>query len=102
MKKLTGLDKKLVPLFDEDLKANIDGMPTFRHCFKMALGQGQPKTADESRRAIRIIAKLRGEADVELHEEDLKLIVDRVAMNQPGFITSIHGQLLEKLDSIKK
>jgi hypothetical protein len=99
MRKLTGLDEKLIALFDETKPENIESMPTYRHLLKMAAGQGQPKNADESRRMGRIIRKLRKETDVELSDEEFQALMARLCDNQPGFLVSIHSQLLEKLDA---
>ncbi len=102
MRKLTGLDDKLTALIDETKPENIEAMPTYRHCLKLAAGQGKSKTADEARRLVRVLGKLRVDGDVELQDEEFRALVERVSSNTSEFITSIQGQILERLDASDK
>lgn len=99
MRKIVGLDDKLIPLYDESNPELVQAMPTFRELLKRAAGQGQPKSADDSRRLGRVMTKLRKQGDVELTDEEFSALFDRLTENPGGFIVSIHSQVLEKLDA---
>lgn len=101
MKKIEGLNERIVPLTDE--AGAFEAMPTIRQCLTLNVGKGSAKTADEARRITRIVNKLRGDAPfVELADEEFNLLVQKIIGNAHGFIADIQGQLLEKLDPSKE
>jgi hypothetical protein len=104
MKKITGLDDKIVPLIsDADTPlTQADDMPTVRQCLIVSVGKGNAKSADEARRCVRVVNKLRvGDNVIELADEEFLLVLQKVVANPNGFIADIQGQLIEKLDPSK-
>jgi ribosome recycling factor len=98
MRKLTGLLKRTLPWKETTDQKVLEQMPTFQECFRMTLTQGVSRTADESRIALRTVRKLKKGGDLELTDEEFRVLKERLEINAPQFITAIHGQLLEKLD----
>lgn len=101
MKKITGLNDKIVPLTEEP--GSVDAMPSIRQCLTVSVGKGSAKTADEARRITRIVNKLRGDvAEVEFSDEEFSVLLAKIITNAHGFIADIQGQLLERLDPSKE
>lgn len=101
MKKLTGLDDKILNL--EDVQIDESKMPSLRFLLKVILNKQVPKDADESLDVNQILLKLRQvEPDVEFENAEFKKIVEKVRENKAGLFQGPHGQLLAWLDKCDK
>jgi hypothetical protein len=99
MKKITGLDDKLLSVNGEEDKAN---MPTLRAVLRM-IGNTRAQSADHARRIARIVRTLSGkETAVELAPEDVKAIKEVFDANPMGIGAFFQGQILEILDEVAK
>jgi hypothetical protein len=96
MKKLTRLNDKLDPIFDEE-KASAN-MPTFRRLYRVCLGNALAKTPDEAVDLVQVGLKLRLEdADVPLEDAEFALLKDAVTRNSQSMVAQLQGQLILRL-----
>jgi hypothetical protein len=101
MKKLTGLDEKILNL--EDGNVPEEALPSFRTLIKVMLNKQVAKNADESIDVNQILLKLRMvEPDIEFENAEFKLIKDKVGENQAKMFQGPHGQILAYLDRCDK
>ena len=101
MKKLTGLDDKILDL--EEGKAPQEMLPSLRTLIKIMLNKQIAKSADESIDVNQILLKLRQvEPDIEFENAEFKLIREKVAENQAKMFQGPHGQVLAYLDECGK
>jgi hypothetical protein len=101
MKKLTGLDDKILNL--EDVEVDESQLPTFRFLIKLILNKQVAKDADESLDVNQILLKLRQvEPDIELENAEFKIIREKVGKNEAKLFQGPHGQVLAYLDKCDK
>jgi hypothetical protein len=101
MKKITELDVRVLDMGGKNDKP--DEMPTRRELLRL-FGNQKAETADEARRARRIISKVRDKALTELVLENddmafLMKVYEKNAMNLPAWM---HGQVLDIIDAAEK
>jgi hypothetical protein len=98
MKKVIALDEKLKPLVDEENKPN--DLPTLREIFRM-IGNVKADTADESRRSVRIINKLRDNKMPELllENDDMNFLKKLFEKNPMNLTAWAQGQILDLIES---
>lgn len=105
MKKLTGLDEKMLTITEEE---NNEKMMTRRAVLQL-MGNAKAETADNARRVRRILTKLRDKsaADLVLENDDINFLEKFYEKNEIGLPAWMHGQILdfiadaEKVDPIK-
>jgi hypothetical protein len=96
MKKLTGLDEKIINL--EDVVIKETDLPSLRYLIKIILNKQVAKDADEAIDVNQILLKLRMvEPDIEFENAEFKLIQDKVRENKAQLFQGPHGQLLAYL-----
>lgn len=101
MKKITALDDRMLSINDDEHQEHA--LPTRREVLRL-IGNVKADTADDSRRVIRIINKLRDKNAVELvlENDDMSHIQKVFEKNAMGLTAWIQGQILDLLDSAEK
>jgi cyanophycinase-like exopeptidase len=100
MKKIIDLDKKMLTItVDED-----DSKMLTRRGVLQLLGNAKVETADDSRRARRILMKLRdkGAFDLVLENDDMAFLEKFFEKNAVGLPAWMHGQVMDLFDSAEK
>jgi hypothetical protein len=101
MRQITTLDERLLPIVNEEKQKRE--MPTRRVVLQM-IGNVKSETADESRRTMRILNKLRDEktSDLVLETDDLNFLLKLFEKNQMSLTAWCHGQMLDLIESAGK
>lgn len=101
-KKLSGLDEKMLSMFP-DGEEKISDLPTRRAVLRM-IANIKSDTADDSRRTLRIVNKLRDKnsSDLILESDDFAFLTKRFEANPVGLVAWMQGQVLEYLESVEK
>lgn len=101
MKKLTGLDDKILNL--EDDKVDESKLPSYRYLLKIILNKQVPKDADDSIDVNQILLKLRQvEPALQFENAEFKKIREKVVENKAQLFQGPHGQLLSWIDKCDK
>lgn len=101
MKRLTGLDDKIVNLEAGEVPA--DQLPSYRNLLKTILNRQVAKNAEEALDVNQILLKLRlVESDIEFENAEFKLIKDKVNENQAKMFQGPHGQMVAYLEKCEK
>lgn len=101
MKKLTALDERLAPLADEENQKTP--LPTRRDVLLM-IGNVKALTADDSRRTMRIVNKLRDRnaPELVLENDDLNFLLKTFETNAMSLTAWCQGQILDAIESAEK
>lgn len=101
MKKLTGLDEKIINLEEGDIAP--ERLPSYRTLLKIILNKQIAKSAEESLDVNQILLKLRQvEPDIEFENAEFRIIKEKVGENQAKMFQGPHGQVLAWLDKCDK
>jgi hypothetical protein len=102
MKKLIELDKQ-VAILDEAMIVPGMKLPTYRGLLKNILNQTSPKNNEESAVMGQLLLKLRvAEPILEIDNDDFKLILAKMDLNEGKMYAGFHSQLLSWLREIEK
>lgn len=100
-KKISHLDDRMLSLLGENEEQQE--MPTRRSLLRM-IGNVKADTADDARRTVRIVAKLRDKKtlDLILDTDDMSFMLKRFEANPMGLVAWMQGQVLEIIESADK
>lgn len=100
MKKITGLDEKMLTITPEEDNAK---MPTRRAIFQL-MGNLKAATADDARRVRRILTKIRDKSVTELvlENDDLNFLTKFFEENTPALPAWMQGQILDIIADAEK
>jgi hypothetical protein len=103
MKKITAVDERLQSITDDVLKEGEKPMPTRREVLRM-IANTKAETADDSRRTIRIVNKLRNKTipDLVLENDDMNFLQKLFESNPMNLTSWCQGQVLELIESADK
>jgi hypothetical protein len=102
MKKLTDLDKQMV-IFDESMIRPGMIVPSYRGVLKNVLNVAAPQNNEQSAIIGQLLLKLRvAEPTLEIENEDFKLIMEKLNLNEAKIFGGFHSQLYLWLKEIEK
>ncbi len=95
MKTLNGLNRKLNP---PNLRTEQEAIPTYRDVLIDSLKFSRPKDGSESIKLNRLADKVFDSTEtLQVEDADFLLLKEKTNANATGYLTWVHGQVMEKI-----